>query len=114
MIYRELMKVPCTGCNYCMPCPFGVDIPQTFTDYNNKYFFGAMMARVGYIGRTVGMMGAANSGADQCTQCGKCEQHCPQQINIIEELKNAHKELDNRFMRFGLNMASRFVGFRRD
>lgn len=49
LIYRELMKVPCTGCNYCMPCPFGVDIPQTFTDYNNKYFFGSMAARAFYI-----------------------------------------------------------------
>lgn len=114
MIYRELMKVPCTGCNYCMPCPFGVDIPQTFTDYNNKYFFGGMMARFGYIGRCVGLMGAANSGADQCVQCGKCEEHCPQQIHIREELKNAHKELDSRVMRFGLNIAGRFVGFRRD
>lgn len=37
-IYGELMKVPCTACNYCMPCPFGVDIPNTFNDYNNCYF----------------------------------------------------------------------------
>jgi uncharacterized protein len=114
MIYRELMKVPCTGCNYCMPCPFGVDNPQTFTDYNNKYFFGKMSAKIFYIGRSIGLMGAANSRADQCTQCGKCEKHCPQQIAIREELKNAHKELDNPVMRFGLNITGRIVGFRRD
>ena len=97
-----------------MPCPFGVDIPQTFTDYNNKYFFGGMMARITYIGRSVGLMGAADSGADHCTQCGKCEQHCPQQIAIREELKNAHKELDNPILRFVLKMAGRVMGFRRD
>jgi predicted aldo/keto reductase-like oxidoreductase len=115
-IYRELMKVPCTGCNYCMPCPFGVDIPLTFTDYNNKYFFGSLTARFGYIGRSIGMMGTgtAHSGADHCTGCGKCEEHCPQQIAIREELKNAHKELDNRVMRFGLRLAIRVMGFRSD
>ena len=96
-----------------MPCPFGVDIPQTFTDYNNKYFFGAMMARVSYIGRSLGIMGSANSGADQCTQCGKCEEHCPQQIPIRAELKNAHKELNNQALRFGLKIAARIVGFRK-
>ena len=113
-IYRELMKVPCTGCNYCMPCPFGVDIPQTFTDYNNKYFFGGMMARLQYIMRVTGMMGTAGSGADKCTGCGKCEKHCPQTIAIRDELKNAHSELDNRFMRFGVGIAARIMGLRRD
>ncbi len=39
-IYKELTKVPCTGCNYCMPCPFNVDIPGTFSDYNSVYYFG--------------------------------------------------------------------------
>jgi len=113
-IYRDLMKVPCTGCNYCMPCPFGVDIPQTFTDYNNKYFFGGTMAKVSYIGRCVGIMGAANSGADQCTQCGKCEMHCPQNIAIRDELKNAHKELHSPVIHFVLKVGSRLMGLRRD
>lgn len=112
LIYRDLMKVPCTGCNYCMPCPFGVDIPQTFMDYNNKYFFGSMMARVNYIGRCVGMMGAANTGADQCTDCGKCEQHCPQSIEIRKELKNAHRELHNPVMRFGMSLTGKIMGMR--
>jgi len=114
LIYRDLMKVPCTGCNYCMPCPFGVNIPQTFTDYNNKYFFGGMMARYFYIGRDLGMVGEANSGANHCTQCGKCEDHCPQNIPIREELKNAHQELDSRLMRLGLKIVSKVGGIRQD
>ncbi len=102
-IYHELMKVPCTGCNYCMPCPFGVDIPGTFMEYNNKYFFGGMMARMNYIGRTTGLMGASKSGADLCTECGKCERHCPQTIAIREELKKAHKDLDIKAISIPIN-----------
>lgn len=114
IIYRDLMKVPCTGCNYCMPCPFGVDIPQTFTDYNNKYFFGSMGARAFYIGRDLGMVGKANSGANHCSECGLCEKHCPQNIAIRQELKNAHRELNNQFMRLGMNVVSKVSGMRRD
>lgn len=113
VIYRGLMKVPCTGCNYCMPCPLGVDIPATFTDYNDKYFFGGRQAQVMYIGRSIGMMGAGKSGADLCVDCGKCEEHCPQTIQIRQELKNAHKELNNPFIRTGLRVASLFMGGRK-
>lgn len=113
-IYKSLMKVPCTGCNYCMPCPFGVDIPGIFSEYNNKYFFGGQMARIQYIGREIGIFGAGKSAANLCTQCGKCEKHCPQSIHIREELKDAHKVLDNRLMRYGLSVVARFIGPRRE
>lgn len=109
-IYKELMKVPCTGCNYCMPCPFGVDIPSTFSDYNNKYFFGGMTTRIMYMGRVVGMQDAGKSGADLCTDCGLCEKHCPQEIEIRKELKIAHKELNNRLITGGMKIALRFMG----
>jgi len=110
-IYSSLMKVPCTGCNYCMPCPFGVDIPGIFADYNNKYFFGGQMARFQYIGREVGLFGMTKSSADLCTQCGKCEKHCPQSIQIRKELQAAHKDLDSRIMRFGLSAFGRIQGW---
>lgn len=93
-IYADLMKVPCTGCNYCMPCPFGVDIPGTFAEYNDKYFFNNRLSQMQYIGRVVGFVGGQKSGADLCTACGKCEKHCPQHIEIIEELNTAHKTLN--------------------
>lgn len=112
-IYRNLMKVPCTGCNYCMPCPVGVDIPGIFSDYNSKSFFGGQMVTFRYIQREVGAFGVKRSAADLCIECGKCEQHCPQSIPIREELKAAHKDLDNRFFRFGVSIANKFVG-RRD
>ncbi|WP_105615461.1 aldo/keto reductase [Vallitalea okinawensis] len=112
-IYKSLMKVPCTGCNYCMPCPFGVDIPSTFSEYNSKYFFGGRMAQAQYIGRAVGMIGGNKSGADLCTECGKCEKHCPQNIQIRKELKNAHQDLDSRLMRFFVRIAMRFMGGRK-
>lgn len=113
LIYRELMKVPCTGCNYCMPCPFGVDIPETFTAYNDKYFFGDMHSRIMYMGRAIGMYGGHKSGADQCTDCGKCEKHCPQTIQIRDELKVAHKELNNRFISFVMSVIVRIMGIGR-
>jgi len=113
LIYKELMKVPCTGCNYCMPCPFNVDIPGTFTDYNNKYFFSDRQSQFQYIGKTVGMMGTKKSGADLCTDCGKCEKHCPQEIEIRKELKVAHKNLDNWFIKQALKVVVLFMGGRK-
>lgn len=111
-IYRSLMKVPCTGCNYCMPCPYGVEIPSIFSEYNSKYFFGGRMAQLQYASRVLGALGISKSGADLCTACRKCEKHCPQNIEIRKELKNAHKELDSRLMRYTLRIATKFMGGR--
>jgi len=109
-IYRSLMKVPCTGCNYCMPCPFGVEIPTTFTNYNDKYFFGGIMPRFQYASRALGLIGAKKSSVDLCTQCGLCEKHCPQNIEIRKELQIAKKELDSRAIRFGVRIAAKVMG----
>ncbi len=107
-VYKELMQVPCTGCNYCMPCPFGVDIPLVFADYNSKYFFKGGVTRFHYLARHVGMLGE-KSGVNLCTTCGKCSKHCPQDINIPAKLQDAHKSLDNPLLRVVLSIAKIFL-----
>ncbi len=88
----EKMKVPCTGCRYCMPCPNKVDIPGTFSAYNKHYIDGKFSALKEYLMCTA--MRKEATSASNCIECGKCEQHCPQGIKIREELKNARKVLE--------------------
>lgn len=87
------MKVGCTGCGYCMPCPKNVDIPGTFSFYNLIYSENKKTARKGYMQCTI--FRQTPTSASQCVGCGKCEQHCPQGIPIRKELQNASKELEN-------------------
>lgn len=89
---NEKMKVPCTGCRYCMPCPQMVDIPGTFSAYNKKYTDGKFIALKEYLMCTA--MRKDSTAASNCIGCGKCEQHCPQNIEIRKELKKAKKELE--------------------
>ncbi len=86
------MKVGCTGCGYCMPCPKGVDIPGTFAAYNRRYSDGKIVALKEYVMCTA--MRKNSSAASNCIECGKCEKHCPQHIAIRQELKNARKKLE--------------------
>jgi predicted aldo/keto reductase-like oxidoreductase len=87
------MKVGCTGCGYCMPCPAGVDIPGTFSAYNTIYSQNKKTARKSYMQCTI--FRHDPSSASLCVACGKCEQHCPQNIAIRKELKDASRELEN-------------------
>ena len=90
-LINERIKVPCTGCAYCMPCPRGVDIPGAFRCYNEMYMEKKSVGRNEYL-QTVSLRKEAPFPS-QCVACGRCEQHCPQHIAIIEELKNADKAL---------------------
>lgn len=89
---RRKVKVGCTGCGYCMPCPKGVDIPGTFRCYNAMYAEGKKSGRRDYLQCTVMRQNPAS--ASQCVGCGKCVSHCPQGIRIPEELKTAAGELE--------------------
>ena len=86
------MKVGCTGCRYCMPCPQNVDIPGTFAAYNRKYSDGTFTALKEYFMCTA--LRKDSTSASNCIECGKCELHCPQHIEIRKELKNARKQLE--------------------
>lgn len=95
---QKHVKVGCTGCGYCMPCPKGVDIPGTFRCYNAMYSEGKKSGRRDYLQCTA--FRKDTSSASQCIGCGKCETHCPQNIEIRRELKQAASELENVSYKF--------------
>ena len=80
----DLSKVDCTSCNYCMPCPHGVDIPGNFGLYNGY----SMYENDGYTKWAYGSMQKAEKSANICTECGECIPKCPQQIDIPTDLQN--------------------------
>ena len=88
---QAAMRVGCTGCGYCQPCPAGVDIPGVFACYNRVSAEGRHV-RSEYL-RTTGLR-RKGTGASQCVGCGKCEAHCPQHLPIRAALKDAAKELE--------------------
>lgn len=81
---KSRIKINCTACKYCLPCPAGVNIPGCFTMYNSHHMFGK---EENYI-----RMMPEDQRASKCVECGQCEEHCPQSIAIREELKKV-KEL---------------------
>ena len=89
---NEKMKVGCTGCGYCMPCPKKVDIPGTFSAYNKLHTDSKFIGLKEYVMCT--LLRKDSTSASNCIECGKCEQHCPQHIEIRKELRNAKKELE--------------------
>ena len=100
------MKVGCTGCGYCMPCPKNVDIPGTFAAYNRRFSEGKFWAYVDYFMCTA--LRTNSTSASNCVECGKCEKHCPQGIEIRKELKAARKELEGPIYRVAAKVAKRF------
>jgi predicted aldo/keto reductase-like oxidoreductase len=93
-MYGRLMKVGCTGCSYCMPCPAGVDIPGCFSLYNAHHLFPHdHSAKFQYFGRHGGLMGGI-SYAGLCRACGKCEKACPQHLPIRDRLRDVSREME--------------------
>lgn len=91
-IINAQIKVPCTGCSYCMPCPQGVDIPTCFAQYNRSYTDGWIAGETAYVMCTTLKTNTTN--ASKCIECGKCERHCPQHIEIRKELKQVKKRME--------------------
>lgn len=104
---NEKVKVGCTACGYCMPCPKGVDIPGTFRCYNEMYTESKSTGRFEYA-QAVGLR-KESSFADQCIECGKCEKHCPQHLEIRKLLKEADKALRPLPYKIGTNIARKYM-----
>jgi len=86
--YRELMPIGCTGCQYCMPCPSGVNIPSCFEIFNTAHMFGEAKQRTQFVYAVMnGGVRGNKTYASQCVECGQCLEHCPQHIEIPERLK---------------------------
>jgi uncharacterized protein len=86
--YKKRIKVPCTGCRYCTPCPENVSIPECFEMYNQACMFDAPdVAAVNYNIIMGGMLSGKTGFASQCLECKACEEKCPQGIAIREHLK---------------------------
>ena len=101
------MKVGCTGCGYCTPCPKGVDIPGTFAAYNRIYSESKFYGLKEYFMCTAFRKNV--TGASNCVGCGKCERHCPQGLPIRQHLKDAQKELEIPLYRLAKAIARKFV-----
>lgn len=82
--FKSKIKVNCTGCKYCIPCPAGVKIPTCFELLNSSSMFDSVeKTKKDYENFLV----KGNKDASKCVECGACEEKCPQHISIIEKLK---------------------------
>ncbi|MCL1992395.1 MAG: aldo/keto reductase [Spirochaetes bacterium] len=87
--YLSLASIPCTNCEYCVPCPSNVDIPGVFAKYNDGIMFETFeQSRRSYYFQTL-----FKEDALLCVECGECEPKCPQKIAIVKEMKACHEKL---------------------
>lgn len=100
----NLKAIPCTGCSYCMPCPYGISIPAIFSHYNKMINEGNLPQRreseayarqrrnflIGY-DRSVPRL----RQADHCVGCGECQSHCPQRIDIPQQMRRIDNMVEN-------------------
>jgi len=87
--YDSITTIPCTGCEYCMPCPHGVNIPRAFGLYNDAIRFENFdPSKRGYWFTT-----SMGGDVSHCQACGLCAQKCPQGFDVMGQLQVAHEAL---------------------
>ncbi len=90
--YRRMLKVDCTGCGYCMPCPNGVNIPHNFSLYNDVFLFDGREHSAFFYNKFM----TPEQRASGCFECRICEDKCTQKIPIIQALKEVHTVLGEK------------------
>ena len=88
--YEKLIKIPCTRCQYCLPCPMGIDITANFDYYNMGYIHNSIDYAKGFYNRPY----FATRKATNCVGCGSCLKKCPQHLDIPKYLKMISEEWD--------------------
>ena len=118
-VYRQALevinrayKIRCTGCNYCMPCPKGVNIPSCFSSYNASYAMGYIEG-IKQLVTSTGLTSERSSGPSLCVRCGKCESHCPQKLPIIKHLAQVHRRLEPWWLQLVGVCARAYLGKKR-
>jgi len=107
-IFRKSYKVNCTGCNYCMPCPKGINIPSCLSAYNTSYAQGYIAGLLSYF-RSSGVLSKNPGYARGCNGCGKCEKLCPQHIPIRKSLKKTAGRFEPWPIRLVVALARRIM-----
>jgi predicted aldo/keto reductase-like oxidoreductase len=102
-------KIPCTGCNYCMPCPKRVNIPAVFAAYNISYAIGYFSGMASYLTSIASLKAGDNFSARNCVRCGQCVKKCPQHIAIPDELNKVAKRLEPFWVQALIKIASKFM-----
>jgi predicted aldo/keto reductase-like oxidoreductase len=103
-IFLDLNEINCTGCNYCMPCPQQINIPDIFKLFNDKNLFpenssyGIHHNFILYSGNILGVTGDAHD-ASLCVDCGLCKSKCPQQLDIPHLIRNVDNTFHGKYIR---------------
>jgi predicted aldo/keto reductase-like oxidoreductase len=106
-------RIRCTGCNYCMPCPRGVNIPGCFAGYNASYSMGYVEGMKQFITST-GLTAQRSGSPGLCVECGKCETHCPQHLPIMKNLAQVRRRMEPFWVNFIGVCARAFLGVKRN
>lgn len=107
------IKIGCTGCGYCLPCPAGVNIPLCFGFYNDKYVYDEKSYALFYMGMLSGVDGGVPSYASLCRDCGKCEKHCPQKLPIRQHLKEVSRDMEPFYFKPAVKLIRGYYSLRK-
>ncbi|HBU12378.1 MAG TPA: aldo/keto reductase [Clostridiales bacterium] len=107
-IFNAAYKIPCTGCNYCLPCPKEVNIPASFAAYNVSYVSGYITGMAQYMTSTAVINPQKNFSVRNCAKCGQCEKKCPQHIEIMKSLERVGRRMEPLPVRAALALYRKF------
>ena len=106
-VLNSEIRVPCTSCGYCMPCPHGVDIPSCFAAYNLRWSQGWFSGMVSYV--TCTSLKEKSAAASACVNCGLCEKKCPQGLLIRDYLDEVKTVMEGRIYKAALPVVKKFL-----